>query len=235
MNRPREPWWPLVVMLGLFAITRWPGLMPPSFSAAYALVFCVGACLPAPRALGWTVAVMVVTDLTLCLYYQFARDVDCFTGPGLLYIGLNYAGYAVLYGLGRGARPAAVRLLERYRRLAGVMASTLFLLGGGLLGAIVFYVVTNTASWLLNPFHNPEYTRDLAGWFTALTLGTKGHPPTWEFFRNTLLSGGLFSALFAGSWAAATRQESAREKESTEPEEAPGEPSEAAAPEEARV
>jgi len=26
-----------------------------------------------------------------------------------------------------------------------------------------------------------------------------GYPPTWEFFRNSLLSGGLFTALFVAS------------------------------------
>ena len=50
------------------------------------------------------------------------------------------------------------------------------LLGGGLLGAILFYLITNTAAWLFNPFHNPEYARNLAGWFIALTKGTAGYP-----------------------------------------------------------
>jgi len=31
---------------------------------------------------------------------------------------------------------------------------------------------------------------------SSLTTGLPGLPPTWEFFRNTLLSGGLFTALF---------------------------------------
>jgi hypothetical protein len=92
---------------------------------------------------------------------------------------------------------------------------------GGLVGATLFYLFTNTASWLLNPFKNPEYTRDLAGWLTALTLGTKGYPPTWEFFRNTLLSGGLFTALFYGAWRI-TRPapEEASEPEAAEPDSA---------------
>ena len=63
----------------------------------------------------------------------------------------------------------------------------------------MFYLITNTASWLFNPFHNPEYTKTIAGWIIALTKGTGGYPPTWEFFRNTLLSGGLFTALFAAA------------------------------------
>jgi hypothetical protein len=73
------------------------------------------------------------------------------------------------------------------------------LTGGGLLGAILFYFITNTASWFFNPFHNLEYTKNFAGWIIALTKGIGGYPSTWEFFRNTLLSGGLFTALFAAS------------------------------------
>src|SRR6185437_12180302 len=87
------------------------------------------------------------------------------------------------------------------------------LLGGGLLGAILFYLITNTASWLFNPFHNPEYTKNLAGWVTALTKGTAGWPQTWEFFRNTLLSGGIFTALFVGAIKVTEAAESAKEKE----------------------
>jgi len=69
------------------------------------------------------------------------------------------------------------------------------LLGGGLLGAILFYLITNTASW----FNDPGYAKTLAGWFQALTTGLPGYPSTWEFFRSTLLSGGLFTGLFVGA------------------------------------
>src|ERR1043166_5451744 len=108
-------WLPVILML-VFALTRWPGLLPPNFSAFYALAFCAGVYFP--RRLAWwlPLATMVATDLALNLYYP----------------------------------------------------------------------ITNTASWLFNPFQNPEYTKNFAGWLTALTSGTKGWPQTWEFFRNTL-------------------------------------------------
>jgi hypothetical protein len=86
------------------------------------------------------------------------------------------------------------------------------------MGAILFYFLTNTAAWLFNPFGNPEYTKDLAGWLIALTKGTGGYPPTLEFFRNTLMSGGLFTGLFAGALKLTEAPEPAKEKE---PEEAP--------------
>jgi hypothetical protein len=109
--------------------------------------------------------------------------------------------------------------------------SWLRLLGGGLLGAILFYLITNTAAWFFNPFGNPEYTRNLTGWLIALTKGTGGYPETWTFFRNTLLSGGLFTGLFVG----AMKMSEAREpQEEEEPEEAP-EAEEEARPDESKA
>lgn len=70
----------------------------------------------------------------------------------------------------------------------------------------------------------------MAGWITALTKGAGGYPPTWEFFRNTLLSGGLFTALFAAaaktvaaeSPAEKTAGQQAPEKSDSEAEPAAG-------------
>jgi hypothetical protein len=88
------------------------------------------------------------------------------------------------------------------------------LLGGGLLGALLFYLVTNTAAWL----YDPAYPKTLAGWLQALTRGLPGYPPTWSFFRNTLLSGGLFTGLFVGAMKLTTPSESEEEPEAPEEE-----------------
>jgi hypothetical protein len=105
--------------------------------------------------------------------------------------------------------------------------SWLKLLCGGLLGAVLFYLVTNTASWL----YNPEYAKTIAGWIQALTSGTPNYPPTWTFFRNTLLSGGLFTGLFVGTLKLTETAESEAEKEEAPQEEPEGEP----APDEAKA
>ena len=92
------------------------------------------------------------------------------------------------------------------------------------MGAILFYFITNTASWL----NNPDYAKTLAGWIQALTTGLPNFPSTWEFFRNTLLSGGLFTGLFVGAMKLTAPAESPAEKTAgvrepeteTEPEEA---------------
>src|SRR5258708_33871010 len=107
---------------------------------------------------------MMVTDLIINLYYYFHLHIDAFHYTQLV----NYAVYALIIWLGTRFKPAS---------------SWLKLLGGGLPGAIFFYLITNTASW----FQNPEYAKTLAGWFTALTKGTPGWPRTWESCANNLL------------------------------------------------
>lgn len=182
--------------MAILALTRWPGLMPPNFSAAYALMFCAGVYLPGGR--GWWVPMgaMALGDIGLSIYYSQVVGI-----PWHWYPLLNYVAYGFLILLGRRFRPDT-----RWFRL----------LRGGIAGAFLFYLVTNTLSWLLNPFHNPEYTPDWPGWWTALTQGTAGHPPTWEFLCNTLLSGGLFTGLFAGAMKLADHLESKAEKEASE-------------------
>ena len=206
---------PLALML-VFALSRIPGMLPQNFSAAYALVFCAGVYFSGRLAWWLPLTTLLVTDIALDLYYRFYLGWQVFEARQLVYQLFNYAAYVVLILLGKRFKPSA---------------SFLSLLGGGILGAILFYLITNTASWLFNPFQNPEYTKTLVGWLTALTKGTSGWPETWEFFRNTLLSGGLFTGLFVGAMKMTEASESAREKETEpkpaeEPEETEGVPDE---------
>lgn len=203
---------PFALML-VFALSRIPGMLPQNFSAAYALVFCGGVYFAGAMAWWLPLATMLVTDLALNVYYwQLGWDV--WNAETLRYQLFNYTSYLVLIWLGRRFKPGS---------------SFTSLLGGGVLGALLFYLITNTASWFFNPFNNPEYTKTILGWITALTKGTGGWPQTWEFFRNTLLSGGLFTALFVGamkltaSESPAEKTAGQREKEEEnepEPEEA---------------
>lgn len=214
MKEKVNVWLPVTLLL-VFAATRWPGLMPHNFSAVYALFFCAGVYFRDGR--GWWLPLVVTaaTDLAINCYYYFAKDINAFQ----LYQLLNYAVYLLLIWLGRRFQPRQ---------------SWLALLGGGMFGAILFYIITNTAAWFFNPFANAEYIRDLTGWLTALSIGTrKASMQTWEFFRNTLLSGGLFTGLFVGAMKFSEHLESAREKEAPEPEEAKDE--ETARPEESKA
>ncbi len=166
------------VLPGLFilvlALSRVPHLLPPNFSAVYAFVFCAGAYFPGRLAWWLPLGTIFATDVTLNLFYYHVQPVG-------FYLLLNYAVYILLIGLGKwlGARAGFFKLLA-----------------GGLLGAVIFYLVTNTLAWM----QDAGYARSLAGWIQALTIGhPEIHPSTWEFFRNTLLSTGIFTALFVGA------------------------------------
>ena len=195
----KEKWQRLLpfVFLAICAVSRWPGLFPPGFSVAYALMFCAGAFFPGRRAWWIPLGTIVFTDVVLNFYYQSHGVNGVWHWEVIRYQLVNYLAYAVVFGLGR-----------RFNRRSSLTA----LLGGGVLGALLFYLITNTASWLFNPFGNPEYSKTFFGWITALITGTRGWPQTWEFFRNTLLSGGLFTALFAAAMKLPAPAESPQEK-----------------------
>jgi hypothetical protein len=206
-----------LAFMAVFALSRIPGMLPPNFSAAYGLLFCAGVYFSGRMAWWLPLTTLLLTDVGLDVYYR-GLGWHVFDSATLRFQLINYFAYLCLIGLGRRFKPRA---------------SFLSLLSGGMLGAVLFYVITNTASWLFNPFGNPEYTRTLLGWLTALTKGTTGWPETWEFFRNTLLSGGLFTGLFVGAMKMLEAAESAKEKE---PEEEPApEPEAGEKPDEARA
>jgi hypothetical protein len=188
--------WLAVLMMTTFALSRWPGLLPDNFSAAYALAFCAGVYFP--RQLAWwlPMSALLATDILMNVLYYHVAAVS-------LYMLVNYGTYAVIIGIGR-------RFSAR--------ASWFKLVSGSLAGAILFYLVTNTAAWL----QNPEYTKTLAGWFQALTTGIPRFPPTWMFFWKTLLSTGLFTGLFVGAMKMSGKPE-AEEAEAAEvaPEDQP--------------
>src|SRR6266496_4080191 len=106
-------WLPVILML-VFALTRWPGLLPPNFSAFYALAFCAGVYFPKRLAWWLPLATMLVTDAFLNVFYYHTAAVS----PFML---VNYVSYAVLIWLGQRYSPRS---------------SWLALLAGGVLGAI---------------------------------------------------------------------------------------------------
>lgn len=193
------------ILIVVFALSRIPGLMPGNFSAAYAFAFCAGVYFQGAAKWWLPLTVMLATDVALNVFYYHIA-------PFSPYMILNYALYVVIIALGKwfGARAGFFKLL-----------------GGGLLGALLFYLVTNSLTWLQDPF----YAKTIAGWIQALTTGHPNiHPSTWEFLRNTLLSAGIFTALFVGAAkltaespadkTAGAREPKAEVESETEPEEA---------------
>lgn len=182
-----------VLLLTAFALTRWPGVMPLNFSVAYGLVFCAGVF---PQRLPWWAifGTIFVTDVALNVGYY---DTVVFSD----YQAVNYLAYAMIFLLGR--------------QFAG-RVSVPGHIAGGLLGAVIFYFITNTAAWL----QNPAYGKTFAEWLRALTTGVGGWPETWTFFRNTLLSGGLFAGLISAALQSIEAKDPEPEEEK-EPETAP--------------
>ncbi|MBO7108125.1 MAG: hypothetical protein J6W90_06170 [Verrucomicrobia bacterium] len=184
--------WAILLMMGL-VLTRWPGLLPANFSAIHALVFCSAVYLP--KKWGWCLIIPTILISDLCLnlfHYKVA--------PFHFYMLPNYVCYICILFLGQ--------------RFFSPKSSWGKLLGGGLLGALLFYLISNTFSF----FVDSTYQKTLAGWLQALTIGVPGWPPTWLFFRYSLMSTGLFTGLFAGAMKALEKI-----YPEEEPEEAPEE------------
>lgn len=191
----------------VFALSRIPGMLPVNFSAAYALAFCGGLYFAGAMAWWLPLGTLLITDILLNVLYYHEPVFNW-------YMLVKTLGFVGIVGLGR---------------LFSARMNLFKLLGGGLVGAILFYLVTNTASWL----NDSEYAKTLAGWIQALTTGRPDvHPTTWEFFRNTLLSGGIFTGLFVGAMKLTAPAESPADKKAgvrnDEPE-AEAEPEEAKA------
>jgi len=174
--------------------------MPHNFSAVYAIMFCAGLYLPGWG--GWTIplVLMVVIDLLITLVFYSSGDFSLWQFA----VGMapNYLAYAGLIGLGR---------------FFGEKRPWWMLVIGGMFGALLFYIVTNTAAWL----QLDGYAKTLAGWLQALTIGLPGLPSTWEFFRNTLISGGLFTGLFVVAMKLTEAAEESEEEKEAEPAEEP--------------
>jgi hypothetical protein len=196
-----------IVLMVVLAISMWPDMSAPvaralglgtgqNFSAAYALAFCAGVFFP--KRLRWILpmAMFLVLNILTNLHYH--------VGPfeGFLFLVVKLAAFAILIWFGTRFSPKN---------------NWFKLVGGGIIGAIIFYFVTNTASWLWDP----AYPKTFAGWIQALTRGTPGYPPTISFFLNSLLSGGLFTGLFAGAMKLTAADESKAEEPAEEEAEEP--------------
>jgi len=151
------------------------------FSPLAAIALCGGIYLPKKLALPLPLAALFLSDLVMNAHYK-APLVDVEMLSRYLVLGL-----IVAFGF-------ALRGRARVATILPVTAA----------GSLLFYIVTNTGSWL----DQPGYAKTFAGWVQALTTGLPGYPPTWTFFRNTLASDLLFTLLFVGCMAVTTRRAS---------------------------
>jgi len=166
-----------IVMITLAVAYRLVAAVSPSlinFSPLMALTVCGPVYLRDKRLWLIPFGALLISDIVINHHYKTEYGMD-WQLSGLL---LRYACYGAGIGLGW--------LVSRRK-------SWSTLVGGAFAASLIFYLVTNTASWAADP----EYAQTLAGWWQALTIGHPEYPPTLFFFRNSLVSDLSFTALFA--------------------------------------
>ena len=152
-----------------------------NFAPLAAVALCGAVYLPRRLAFALPLAMLFLSDLVLNVFHYQQPLLTVEILP-------RYFALALIAGLGCALRGRA-----------GVAS----LLAASLAGSVAFYVITNTGSWL----YEPGYAKTFLGWVQALTSGLPGYPPTWSFYRNTLLGDVFYTLLFAGCMALQARKE----------------------------
>lgn len=143
-----------------------------NFAPVAAIALCGAVYLPRRLAVVLPLAMLFASDLILNVFFYHWPMLSWDILP-------RYAALALISVLGLALRDRA---------------RTGTLLAASAVGSIAFYLITNTGSWLAEP----RYAKTFAGWLQALTKGLPGYAPTWTFYRHTLISDLLFTALFIG-------------------------------------
>ena len=169
--------WPATVLILLAVVSRlapiWLGdAWPFHFNAVTAVALCGAAYLPSRWALLMPIGALGLSDVILNAHYGAS-----------LYDPQMLVRYACLFAIAGAGRWIAQRGWRPFDLIAGSLASSTF-----------FYLVTNTVCWATTPAYPPG----VSGWGQALTIGLPGYPPTFAFFRTSLIGDLLFVGLFMG-------------------------------------
>lgn len=142
-----------------------------NFSPFAAIALCSAVYLPLRYKFVVPFAALILSDIALNLHYHVALL------DGMTFV--RYGAFALIGMIGWRLRhhPSLKTLLP-----------------ASLAGSCLFYFVTNASAWLTDP----GYAKGFAGLVQSLTVGLPayGGTPTWMFFRNSLVSDALFTALF---------------------------------------
>jgi Family of unknown function (DUF6580) len=142
-----------------------------NFAPIAAIALCAAAYFPRKYKFSVPMIALLISDIVLNAHYHFSL-----VSPFVL---SHYLGFAIVGCLG---------LLLQNR------ASWKTLLPASVAASLIFYVVTNSVSWI----YDPGYAKNFAGLIQALTVGLPQYSatPTWMFFRNSLVSDLIFTGLF---------------------------------------
>ena len=174
----------LVVLVG------WSRYLPFSYPELYNFspvlaLFLVSGCLIKSR-LGWFAPVLAVLISDLFLNPRYGANF--FELFSLVTLGV----YVVIFLLGKSLkRPSLPSLL-----------------GGSILSALLFHIVTCSFSWVMNN----AYTKNLAGFWQAQIWGEPGYAPSYLFLRNSIFSTVLFTLLFLWVFSKLNNRDKVSEK-----------------------
>jgi len=169
------------IVLGMNGGADWTWLQ--NFSPLAALVLCGAIYFPRRIAILFPFAALLISDFVLNAHY-----------------GASMVSLAML------PKYAALGLIGAFGWMLRDRPRVPLIVGAAIAGSALFFVLTNTGAWVVDPY----YPKTLAGWGQALTYGRADwNPPTWVFFRNTLLSDVFFTLLFCACMS--VRRQSAPE------------------------
>ena len=135
-----------------------------------ALALCGGMLLPRKMAAITTFAAFIISDVVLNWHYGFPL-----LNPFSIVL---LASFAIIFLCGWALRGKATIWIA---------------LGGAAGSAALFYLTSNTAAFLFDPW----YPMSFQGWMQALTLGRPDfQPATWVFGLRMLAGNLLFAAAF---------------------------------------
>jgi len=160
-----------------------------NFAPIAAIALCAAAYFPRKYKFSVPMIALLISDIVLNVHYGFS-----FFSPFVL---SHYLGFAIIGCLG---------LLLQSR------ASWKTLLPGSVAASLIFYVVTNSVSWI----YDPGYAKNFAGLIQAFTVGLPQYSatPSWMFFRNSLVSDLVFTFLFVVCMNAGRKMGRSRERNS---------------------
>ena len=156
-----------------------------SFAPIAAIALCSAVYFPGRYKFIVPLAGMLVSDLVLNAFY----------GASMIHPAI-FSHYAAMIAVGL----LGLALQNR--------ASWKTMLPASLAGSVIFYVISNTLSWLADP----GYIKNFAGLVQALTVGLPAYSatPTWMFLRNALVSDLIFTCAFVLCVSFAQSRERAR-------------------------
>lgn len=134
---------------------------PANFAPIAALALFGGLYLPKKWSIVLPMAVMLISDLFIGFYtWQIMLSV--------------YLSFALMVGVG-----LLVRKNKKFHTV----------LGGTLLGSVIFFILTNASVWAFGTMYTPDFSGLISSYYAAL-----------PFFRNSLLGDLFYTAVLVGGY-----------------------------------